>query len=149
MTSFLVAWRPPSASYSPIKLQTYPKLDLCAFTATSKWLPVKWRHFRITGCHVRSRDILSCHVTATSCELQPCKGSKVHKTRLVRLPQPLQGEFRWCDVTPGTLPVMWGHIMSFPVTWWPPPASYSPLWAQTYAKLDLCAFYSHIQMTSG
>jgi len=39
-------------------------------TDTSRWLPLKWRHFLVTSGHLRSRDIISCHVTASSCELQ-------------------------------------------------------------------------------
>ena len=31
----------------------------------------------------------------------------------------------------------------------PPPASYSPVGAETYPKLDLQAFYSLVQVTSG
>ena len=33
-------------------------------TATSRWLPVKWRHFR----SLSSRDVIFHHVTASSCE---------------------------------------------------------------------------------
>ena len=36
------------------------------YTATSRWLPVKLRHFQVTSGHVRSRDVISCPVAATS-----------------------------------------------------------------------------------
>ena len=39
--------------------------------------------------------------------------------------------------------------MSSPVMSLPPPASYSPVGAQKYPKLDLQAFYSHFPVTSG
>jgi len=76
---------------------------------------------------MRSRYVISCHMTATSCQFQPCRSSNVHKTRRMRLLQPLPGDIRWNDVASGSLPVTWGHVTSFPVTWLPPPASYSPV----------------------
>jgi len=81
-------------------------------TATSSWFPVKWHPVRVTFGHARSRDIISCHVTATSGELQPFRSSYVPKTRLIGLLQPL-------GVNSGqmtSLPVSWGHVTSFPVT---------------------------------
>ena len=70
VTSFPVTWVPPFASYRPVEAQTYPKPDRPS-TATSRWLPVKWRHFRVTSNHVRSHDVIPCHMTAIFCELQP------------------------------------------------------------------------------
>jgi len=98
---------------------------------------------------VRSGDIISCHVTTTSCEFQPCRCSNVPKTRLIRLLQPLPGDLRSHHVTSKSLPVTWSHVTSFPVTWLPPPASYSPVGARTNPKVDLYTFYSHFQVTSG
>jgi len=63
-------------------------------TATSRWFPVKSRHIRVTSGHVRPRNVISCHVTATSCELQASKTSNVPKTWLTGLLQPLPGDFR-------------------------------------------------------
>jgi len=85
-------------------------------TATPRWLSVKWRHFRVSSGHVRSRDVISCNVTATSCDLKPCKSSNVPKTRPIRLLQPLSDDFRSNDVTSGSLPVTWGHVNLFPVS---------------------------------
>jgi len=45
--------------------------------------------------------------------------------------QPLPNDFWSNDVTTGSLPLTWGHVTSFPVTWLPPPASYSLVWSQT------------------
>jgi len=137
--------------------------------ATSRWLQVKLRHFRVTSGHLRSLDAISCHVTASSCKLQTCRksisicqfssfysyfqglpvkwrnfqslpvswghvtsfpvtwlppllsyslvGSETQSMRDVGLQQPLQGDFRSNDVSSGALPVTWGHVTSFPVTW--------------------------------
>jgi len=31
------------------------------------------RHFRVTSGHLRSRDAISCHVTVSYRDLQPCR----------------------------------------------------------------------------
>ena len=41
-----------------------------------------------------AREVISCRVTATSCELQPCSSSNMHKTRVFGFLQPLPGDFR-------------------------------------------------------
>jgi len=79
-------------------------------TDTSRWLPVKWRHFRITSDHLRSRDITSCHLTASSCELQPCRKWNVQYTPVFGILQPLPVDFQSNDDTSGSLPVTWGHV---------------------------------------
>ena len=83
-----------------------------------------------------------------SCELQPCSSSNIPKTSLIALLQPLPGDFRCNDITSR---VTSGHFRSRDVIsspWLPPPASYSPVGAQTYPKIDLLAFYSRFQVTS-
>jgi len=75
-------------------------------------LPGDLRWNAVTSGHVRSRDVISCHVTATSCGLQSCESSNVHKTRITGLLQPLQGDFRSNDVTSGSFAVTWRHILS-------------------------------------
>jgi len=120
VTSFSVTRRPPPASFSPIGAQTYPKRHTPS-TATSRLLPIKWRHFRVNSGHVRSRDVISCHVTNASCELQPCKCSNVPKTELTGL-QPLPGNFRWNDVTSGHVmsrDVISCHVMATSCEWQP------------------------------
>jgi len=131
VTSFPVTWRSPPASYSPYELKRTQNSTYTPSTATSKWLPIKRRDFRVTSGRVRSRDVISCHVT-TTCEFLPCRSSNVPKIRLIRLLRPLPGEIRRNDVTSGSVPVTWSHVTSFPVTWRPPLASYSPVRAQTY-----------------
>ena len=118
-------------------LQPLP-VDFRPNNATSGLLPVTWRHVRSF-----------CHMIATSCELQLCRSSNVHKTRVFGLVQPFAGDIRWNDVPFGTLPVTWTHITSFLVTWLPPPASYSPVGAQLYPKPEFSTFHSPFQLTSG
>jgi len=118
-------------------------------TATSRWLPAKSRRFWVTSGHLRSRDVISFHVTASSCELQSCRRWNVQETQVFGLLQPLSGDFRSNNVTSGSLPVTWGNVTSFPVTWLPPPASYSLVGSEMYSIRQFLAFYSHYQVTSG
>jgi len=85
-------------------------------TATSMWLPVKWRHCRVTTAHLSSRDIISCHVTDSSGELQLFRKSKTQHTPVFGLLQSLPCDFRSNDVTSKSLLVTWSNVMSFPVT---------------------------------
>jgi len=62
--------------------------------------------------------------------------------------QPLPGDFQTNDVTSGSIPVNWSHVMSLPVTWLPPPASYSFVRSEMYSIRQFSAFYSHFQVTS-
>jgi len=118
-------------------------------TATSRRLPIKWRHFRVSSGHLRSRDVISGNVNASQCELQPCRKWNVQYTPVFGLLQPLPGDFRSNDVTPGSLPVTWGHVTSFPATWLPAPASYRLVGSETYSIPWFSAFYNHFQVTSG
>jgi len=117
--------------------------------ATSRWCPLKLRHFRVTSGHLRSRDVIFCCVTASSCELQPCRKWKVQYTPVFGLLQTLPGDFRQKDVTFGSLLVIWGHATSLLVTWLPPPASYNLVGSEMYSVCQFSAFYSHFQLTSG
>jgi len=69
--------------------------------ATSRWLPVKWRHYRVTSGHLRSGDVNSYHVTASSCEPQPCRNWNVQYMLVFGPLHPLQGDYRSNDVTYG------------------------------------------------
>jgi len=92
-------------------------------------IPGDFRSNDVTSRHFPSREVTWRHflyVIATSCELQPCRSSNAAKTQLMRLLQPLPGDFVSNDVTSVSFPVMWGHMTSFPVTWRPPSASFSP-----------------------
>jgi len=149
MTSFPVTWLPPPVSYSLVGCEMYGIGDFWPSTATSRWLPLKWRHFRVPSGHLRWRDVISCHVTACSCELQPCRKWNVQYTRVFGPLQPLPGDFRSNDVTSGSLPVTWGLVTSFPVSWVIPPASYSLVKSEMYSIREFLDFYSHFQMTSG
>jgi len=84
-------------------------------TVTSRWLQVKWRYFRVTSGQLRSHDVISCHATASSCELQPCRKWNVQYTQVFCLLQPLPGDFRSNDVTSGSLVITWGHVTASPL----------------------------------
>jgi len=149
VTSFPVMWLPPPANYSLVGSEMYSILQFSAFYSHSRWLPVKWHHFRVTFGHLRSRDIIFCHVTSSSCELQPCRKLNVQYTLVFGVLRPLPNEFRSNDTTSGSLAVTWGHVTSFPVTWLPPPASYSLVGSEMCSIRQFSVFYSHFQVTSG
>jgi len=87
--------------------------------------------------HLRSHNVNSCHVTASSCELQPRRNWNVPYTRAFGLLQPLPGDIQSNDVTFGSLPVTWGHV-TFPVMWLPPSASYSLVGSEMYSMRVFC-----------
>jgi len=118
-------------------------------TGTSRWLSVKWRHFRVTSGHLKSRDVISCNVTASSCELQACRRWNVHYTPVFGLLQPLPGDFRSNDVTSRSLPLTWGHMTSLSVTSLPPPASFSLVENGMYSTRQFSVFSSHFEVSSG
>jgi len=99
---------------------------------------------------MRPRDVISSDVTTTSsCEVQPCTKWNVQYTRVFDLLLPLSGDFRSNDVTYGSPPVTWDHVMSSPVTWPLPPASYSLVARKMYSIRQFLALHSHFQVTSG
>ena len=114
--------------------------------STARWVPTKWRHFQVTSGHFTSHEVISGHVTASSCGLQPCRCSKRTQNLTYRSSTATS---RWFPAKWHHFRVTSGHVRSFPATWLTPHASYSPLGAQTYPKLDLQALYSHFQLTSG
>jgi len=120
-----------------------------SFIATSRWLPIKWRHFLVTSGHLRPRDVIFCHVTASSCELQPCRKWNAQYTRVFVRVQPPAAEFRSYDVTFESLPVTWGHVTSFPVMLQPPPVSYSLVDSETHERPHFSAHYIQLRLTSG
>jgi len=99
----------------------YSIREVLAFYSHFKVSSVKWRQFRVTSGHIRSHDVISCRVAASSCKLHLCRKLSVKYTRVLSLLQPLWCDFRSNDVTSGPLPVTWGHVTSFPVTWLHPP----------------------------
>ena len=84
------------------------KLRAFAFYSHSQVTSGQSTSLKGDSSHVRSRDVISCHVNATSCELQPCKISIVPKTQVFVLLQPLPGDIRSNDVT-------FGHLRSHDV----------------------------------
>jgi len=149
VTSFPVTWLPPHASYNLLWYQTHSVCRFRPSTATSRWLPVKWRHFQVTSDHLRSRDVISCHVTVSSCELQPCMKSSTQCMTVFGLLQPLPGDFRSNDVTFGHFrppEFMWHHFL---LRDWFLLRATAFVWSQTHSVRQFCAFYSHFQVTSG
>jgi len=103
--------------------------------------------FRVTSGHLRWRDI-SLHVTASYCELQPCRKWNVQYMSF--WPSKLiPGDFQRISVTSGSLPVTWGHVTSFTATWPPPLAIYSLVGSEMYSIPQFSDFYSHFEVTSG
>jgi len=106
------------------------------------------KHLRVTSGHLRSRDVISCLVTDSSCELKPCMKANAQNPPVFDLLQPLPGELRSNDVTSESLPVTWGHVTSFPVTWRPPPARYSLVGSQMHSIWQFSDLYSHFLVIS-
>jgi len=146
VTSFAVTWLPPPASNRLGGSEMHSIRVFLAF----------YNHFLVTlgqmtsfPGHLRSCDVIFCHVTASSCELQPCRKWNVHHTEVFGLLKPLPGDFRSNDVTSGSLLVTWSDVMSFPVTWLPPNASYTLLGSEIYIVREFLTYYTHFQVTSG
>jgi len=138
VTSFPVTGLPPPASYSLVKSETH---GICEFSAF-------YSHFQVTSGHLRSRDVISCHVTASSSEQQPCRMWNAQYTRVSGLLQQLSCDFRSNDVTSWSLPVPSGHVTSFPVMWLPSHASYSVVGSETHRISEFSAYHSHFKVTS-
>jgi len=91
----------------------------------------------------------SCHVTASPCELQPCRKWNVRYTLIFGLLQPLPCDFRENDLSSGPLPGTRGQVMSFSVMRLPLPASYSLVGSEMYSIHQFSTFHSHCRVTSG
>jgi len=147
VTSFFVTWLPSPATYSLVgqthSIRQFPGF-YSLFQVTSGQMTSLPGHFR--SLEVTWRNFLSW--TAFSCDLQPCR-SNAQDTPVSGLLQSLPGNFRSNDITSGSLTVTWGRVTSFPVTWLPPPASYSLVKSQTHSIRQFSGFYSHFQVTSG
>ena len=96
----------------------------------------------VTSGHVRSRHVISSHVTACSGELLPCRKSSASKTWFSAFYSHIQ-------VTSGLLRVTCGNVMSFPVMLLPPTARYNLVGRQTHQRREISAFYSYFQVTFG
>jgi len=142
---------PPPASYRSVGAEMHRKC-FGPSTATSRSLPIKSSHFRVTSSHMTLCNIISCHVTATSCKLQSWRSWNTPKTWVFGFLQPLPGLFRLNQVTSS-------HVTSFLLTWLPRPVSYSPIEAEMCQKREfysstatarsLPVKLSHLRVTSG
>jgi len=79
-------------------------------TATARWLPVKWRHFRITSRHLRSCNVISCHVLPPPASYS-FVGSQMHSIRKLSV------FYIHFQVTSGQMTSLPGHFPSPEVTW--------------------------------
>jgi len=146
--SFPVTWLPPPSSYSLVGSEMYSIPQFSAFyshlqvtSGQMTSLPGDFRSPEVTWGH-------SCHVTASPCELQPCRKWNVRYMPVFVPLQPLPGDFHSNDLTSGSLPGTRGQVTSFPVTWLTPPASYSLVGIEMYSIRQYSALYSHFQVTS-
>jgi len=121
-------------------------------------LPGDFRSDDVLSGHLSWRDVISCYVTASSCELQPGWKSNAQHMAVFNLLQPLPGNLQSNDVTSGSLLLTWGYVMSFPVTWLSPLATYSLVGSQTHRIRKYSAFsatsrwlpvkWHHLRVTS-
>jgi len=79
-------------------------------TATSRWLPVKWRHFLVTSGHLKSRDVISCRVTPPPASYS-LVGSEMYS---IRHYSALHSHFQ---VTSSEMTSLPGQFRSRKVTW--------------------------------
>jgi len=144
VTSFTLTWLPACASYSIAGSETHSIREFSGF----------YSHFQVTSGqmtslsgHFRSPEVTWLHFLSrvSLCELQPCRKWDVQYTRLFGPLYPLPGDFRSNDVPSGSLPVTCGHVTSFPVTWLPPPASYSLVGSETHRIHEFMAFYRNLR----
>ena len=94
-------------------------------------LPGDFWSIDVTSGHVVSGEVISCHVTSTSSQLQPRWSSNEPKTWLVGFLQPLPGDFRSIDVTSGdvrSLELICCHVTATS-------CEFSAVGAQTYQNL--------------
>ena len=68
------------ARLTPVGTQTYTNPDFLAFHSHFQVTSGEMMSLRDTSGHARSHDVITCQVTATSRELQPCKSSNIYKT---------------------------------------------------------------------
>jgi len=108
VTSFPVTWLPPPASYFLVKCKMYSVREFWPYTATSRWLPVKWRHFQVTSGHLRSRDVIGCHVTASFCKRPRCKKRNVQYMSF----GPFTAPSRWAPIKWRQFRVTSDHLRS-------------------------------------
>jgi len=122
--TFSATWLPPPASYSLVGIEMYSIRKFSAFYSHFQVTSGQMTSLSVTSGHLRSCDVISCHVTASYCELQPCRKWNVQNMWVFGLPPRLPGDFRSNDVTSKSLSVTWDHVTPFSVTWLPPTASY-------------------------
>jgi len=118
VTSVLVMWLPPPASYSPVGAERHPNSSFRPSTATSRLSLEKGRHFQVSYGHVRSCDVIFCHVTAI-CEFQTSRSWNKPKTQDLAFCSHFQvtsGQMTTLPYCFCSLPVTWHHFLSLTAT---------------------------------
>ena len=77
MTSLPFTWLPLPASHSPVGAQNHTKREFSASYSNFQVTSSEKMSFTFISGYVMSHDIISCDVTATSCELQSSRSSKL------------------------------------------------------------------------
>jgi len=91
MWSHFVTWLPPTVSYTFVGSEMYSIFEFLAFCSHFQVTSGKITSFLVTFGILKSRDALSCHMTASYCKLQPCTKWNVQNMRVYALLQPLPG----------------------------------------------------------
>jgi len=73
VTSFPVTWLPPPASYILVGSELYSIRYFLAFYNHFQVTSGQMTSLSVTSNHPSSHDVISCHVTASFMELQPCR----------------------------------------------------------------------------
>jgi len=147
MTSFPITWKPP-ASGRIVGNEKYSIREFSAFYSHFQVTSGQMTSFRVTIGHLRSRDVIRCHVTASSCELQPCRKLNVQY-------MPFSTFYSHFQVTSGQMTSFLGQFLS-PEVMWRHLLSHDCLLLRATAlyevKCSVCvfsAFNRHFQVTSG
>jgi len=97
-----------ATAFWEVKCTVYAYFWPC--TGMLRWFPVQLRHFRVTSGHLWSCDVISCHVTAYSCELQPCRKWDVRYSEFLAF-------YSHFQLTSGKMTSLTGHLRSPEVMW--------------------------------
>jgi len=115
ITSFPVMSLPPTTSYSLVGSEM---CRICKFSACYSHFPVTSGKMTSLLGHFQSPEVTWCHLlplTASYCELQPCRKWNVQHTPVFGLLQPLSGDFGWNEWLPGNFrsdEATWHHCLS-------------------------------------
>jgi len=149
VTSFPVMWLRP-VSYSLVGRNVY---SICQFSALYSRFQVTFGQMTSLPGHLQSPEVMCRHFLSRDCLLLRDTALQVVKCTVYANffgpLEPLPGHFRSNDVTFMSVPVTWGDVTPFPVTWLRLPASYSLVGSEMYSIYQFSALYSHFQVNFG